>query len=483
MDFQSLYAEHLVRENEIRLVHLEPSDQLDDRIIASMSVVSLDSKERYHAISYAWGSPICDDYIVCEGVRLPVTKNLHDGLTRIREKMAVRREDRIPPRWFLPTIWADAICINQSDREEKALQVQRMTTVCWKAASVIVWLGEATDDEAEDVYVSLLDHRSEADAEVHLTALVRRPWFSRRWAIQEVALNLHRHVLLGAIRFWFNLLPRKSRLMGDLTHVPFLNAFHMSDFLGIYASYFTTARDKILPPLLDNLVWFRPAACSDALDRVYALSGISREAYGSLCWPVWPKDCPRGISLDIDYIISPDQLFRTVAQHYCNQAFTGMRQIARQSALDLFIKMLIVATITAYSSESKVPSWFPDWSLSPQHRSPQHKECAEQYCSGKLTWACISKYEVAQAPNIWPPDHLNNEMQLKGWILRPRVDVSDIYVAESSTWTVEPAAEGSISGELSSVLPLRMFLERLLYLWFSGMQYLDMSLGLADSAQ
>lgn len=135
---QSLYAKYALGENQIRLIHLEPSEHLKDRIVASMSVISLDSKEKYHSISYAWGSPVCNDYIRCDGIRLPVTRNLHAGLKRIRERMAVRKEERIPPKWFLPVVWADAVCINQFDDEEKANQVQRMSTIYLKAVSLII---------------------------------------------------------------------------------------------------------------------------------------------------------------------------------------------------------------------------------------------------------------------------------------------------------------------------------------------------------
>ncbi|KAH9209984.1 heterokaryon incompatibility protein-domain-containing protein [Leptodontidium sp. 2 PMI_412] len=38
-------------------------------------------------------------------------------------------------------VWADAICINQQDIEERNLQVQAMASIYQKAAEVAIWLG------------------------------------------------------------------------------------------------------------------------------------------------------------------------------------------------------------------------------------------------------------------------------------------------------------------------------------------------------
>jgi len=42
-------------------------------------------------------------------------------------------------------LWVDAICINQSDDTEKAVQVAEMHHIYQKATSVYVWLGPASD--------------------------------------------------------------------------------------------------------------------------------------------------------------------------------------------------------------------------------------------------------------------------------------------------------------------------------------------------
>lgn len=43
-------------------------------------------------------------------------------------------------------LWIDAICINQRSIAERSVQVMHMGEVYTKAASVIAWLGEESND-------------------------------------------------------------------------------------------------------------------------------------------------------------------------------------------------------------------------------------------------------------------------------------------------------------------------------------------------
>lgn len=45
-------------------------------------------------------------------------------------------------------IWADALCINQDDEEEKGKQVQSMRLIYQSATEVSVWLGPEDDSSA-----------------------------------------------------------------------------------------------------------------------------------------------------------------------------------------------------------------------------------------------------------------------------------------------------------------------------------------------
>ncbi|KAK4251198.1 hypothetical protein C7999DRAFT_37810 [Corynascus novoguineensis] len=79
----------------------------------------------YEALSYVWGSEEKPHSISTDKGDLLVTINLYMALKRLRDHSL----DRI--------IWVDAICINQSDTEERNSQVQSMAKIFAKASRVV----------------------------------------------------------------------------------------------------------------------------------------------------------------------------------------------------------------------------------------------------------------------------------------------------------------------------------------------------------
>lgn len=69
--------------------------------------------------------------------------SLFEGLRRIRGTDNVE------------VAWADAICINQIDNEEKSFQVNQMGDIYDRAAEVVIWLGDDTDGVAEVAFNGL----------------------------------------------------------------------------------------------------------------------------------------------------------------------------------------------------------------------------------------------------------------------------------------------------------------------------------------
>ncbi|KAM0798395.1 heterokaryon incompatibility protein-domain-containing protein, partial [Usnea florida] len=126
--------ERLTGPADFRLLRLEPG-QGAEPLVCSLLLSSLDdSSYNWTALSYTWGNPRdCRD-IICDGSRLPITKNLHSALQRLR----------LADKPLL--LWADAVCINQRDNEEKEAQVQLMRRIYKMAYLVVADLGEAGDD-------------------------------------------------------------------------------------------------------------------------------------------------------------------------------------------------------------------------------------------------------------------------------------------------------------------------------------------------
>ncbi|ORX98819.1 heterokaryon incompatibility, partial [Clohesyomyces aquaticus] len=51
------------------------------------------------------------------------------------------------PSPISPLVWADQVCINQDDEEEKSHQVQLVGVIYSKASTVVSWLGADNDGE------------------------------------------------------------------------------------------------------------------------------------------------------------------------------------------------------------------------------------------------------------------------------------------------------------------------------------------------
>jgi hypothetical protein len=74
-------------------------------------------------------------------------------------------------------MWADAICINQEDDDEKSFQVAMMGQVYAAAAHTIIFLSTPVDDLGEDAEPIDLEL-----AEI----IVHKSWFKRVWVFQEL---------------------------------------------------------------------------------------------------------------------------------------------------------------------------------------------------------------------------------------------------------------------------------------------------------
>lgn len=120
--------------SEIRVLTLLPSSKPIDPIYCSLSHVFLDDNPRFEALSYVWGSPIPRRDIIVDGARFIVTPNLYEALKALRHHKKPR------------AVWADAICINQEDDDDKVYQVPLMGRVYTEATRTVIWFGASNEN-------------------------------------------------------------------------------------------------------------------------------------------------------------------------------------------------------------------------------------------------------------------------------------------------------------------------------------------------
>ncbi|KAF2461815.1 heterokaryon incompatibility, partial [Lineolata rhizophorae] len=154
----------------------------------------------YTALSYAWGDPNSTKKIIMNGVEVSVGANLEAALRTLRKR---------PEFVNGLKLWANALCINQTDLDEKENAVSRMLSVYQIASSVTIWLGPGNTESAttvstiQDFLAGRSDDWESASTEEYRTELFRlyfatqilpaiidlmdRAYWKRLWVMQEIS--------------------------------------------------------------------------------------------------------------------------------------------------------------------------------------------------------------------------------------------------------------------------------------------------------
>ena len=157
----------------------------------------------YEALSYTWGDKkdMKRIHIFTEGLSharqytLKVTENLWLALRAFRRPKERRR------------LWVDALCIDQTSIPERNYQVSIMSTIYQESTEVCVWLGEATPQYVQaigfikqiniETFDNLARDGKNSPEWIALHSLMKRPWFNRRWIVQEIALAARAKLYCG----------------------------------------------------------------------------------------------------------------------------------------------------------------------------------------------------------------------------------------------------------------------------------------------
>lgn len=331
----SLYQRLPTDQSSIRLLSLLPPTSVDDLRLKLKSAVLSEASGNYSAISYTWGPETKTKLAWINGTAVPLRENIWNCLHHLAQSQENVQSYHL---------WADAICINQDDQQEKESQVRLMGQIFSCADSVLVWLGEASRDHSLgcaikkhfDWCMHHLRHSEiyEAASQFSVEGLIytengnlipnmlnialtvsgmvkqnpgsshplreniswifQSEYWNRLWIVQELLLARHAWIILG---------PHLLNFRSDLQILKDLSARELGieipqprDMLmfSLSSRQAMTNKDR----LSDALRTYQDQRCSDPRDRVYGLLGVVEEE------GVW----------NIDYSSSREELcLRTIA--------------------------------------------------------------------------------------------------------------------------------------------------------------------------
>lgn len=311
----------------IRLLKIKPAiflaDVLDcELIVAPIDPNHSDSAPPFDALSYAWSldeRPYQQQHwaprtgpkeILVNGKRLLAQESLASAMHRYRRLgCSYLRRGKGPWKGKAEYLWADAICIDQSNIPEKTSQVAMMDEIYRRARRVFIDLGVVRDDwisalclmETIRSITNLMPHPRRPALLNEKTILevlelppvdhmawkalghtLEMPWFRRTWVVQEIVLpNREPVAMFGrycfGLHMFFNALDfiRSQGYHNALTaHAParntgLLNAAKMGGIRKHYqrGSLFSVA-------LLENI---RDFAASDPRDKVFGVLSLMPE--------------------------------------------------------------------------------------------------------------------------------------------------------------------------------------------------------------
>jgi hypothetical protein len=276
----------------IRLLDLLPGVGAEP-LIGRLRVQRVTVFTRYEALSYTWGVCTPAQTIIVNGHAHDTTPNLHSALLQLRHRNKRRK------------LWIDAICIDQSDLEERSEQVMKMGDIYRNAEQVLIWLGDETRDTdvAFRHMYQLLDlipqwpdlwkpYREDEIGTALMTGLCEikcYSWWERIWVVQEVAtasgdpmimcgnasiswsklMYLLRHAKLP------NLEREEMRILESIRH----DVRCPPRLRGTGEAFFYNSETMAVSDVLDWISRTMNFQSTDPRDKVYGLLGLARDPY------------------------------------------------------------------------------------------------------------------------------------------------------------------------------------------------------------
>lgn len=236
----------------------------------------------YRCLSYMWGDQTERCSILLNGKAATVGRSLLGFL-----QMA---EQRLPD----VTIWIDAVCISQTDDEEKSTQVQRMGDIFANATEVLSWLGNDPGLTAllewaakpRNVMQRALYHIPVQKVPRHLRAsvldLASHRYWDRAWVQQEIILARSIRLLCGHVEIEPIALKRLKVSMLVFRWYPRTRRQVNREQFALAKVEERLTRQRRSTPKMESFLMHNSSAiqCFDSRDRIYALLALTRHGKG-----------------------------------------------------------------------------------------------------------------------------------------------------------------------------------------------------------
>ncbi|OCK99287.1 uncharacterized protein K441DRAFT_652727 [Cenococcum geophilum 1.58] len=351
--------------NHIRLIYLSSGDP-HEPLYCTIQHANLKDAPQYHALSYVWGDSRKPKRLQIGGNHyLDITLSLFHALRDVRATRAER---------MCYAVWADGVCINQADLDERAQQVSMMSSIYRQSTHIITYIGPEADNSKLGLDFAhelcswehrrrdsiTLDPRLQMSpkwTELGLPApenpkwealqsVLKRPWPGRAWIVQESLLGIDPPIMVcgRSSVHWMVLcqtvaLARMGRLPAALSPRggEDLAARCLVNLGGLRQGIWSEKRELAIP-LLTLLEICHDHQCSDPRDKIFSLLGVAsdRDALG----------------IEVNYRTTISDLYTE----------TATRIVEQYQSLDI---------LSAIGSEKNfdLPSWVPDWTKKPRAES------------------------------------------------------------------------------------------------------------------
>lgn len=381
-----------------RLVTLYPAYNISAPLLGDIHISSVSRTdpealvwEEYETLSYAWGDNTSTAIIEFpDKSYLPIGGNLESFLRHRRQ-----REQCV-------VLWVDAICINQQDDVEKSLQVQAMGLIYSLSARLSIWLGAPSADSTLAMNALLeISHdnpfsklRVPLEESAAIESLLRRPWWSRAWVIQEVALGglgpKHSQITLrcgSECIKWVQLILACSRMHANAlrmrqSYPTVENVLNLDTLPSRWSDEVLGTSESYACRLLKQLSEHRNCLASDPRDKIYALLGLWMDAMEALLVDTLRKQG----QTDTSYRAVPTVDYRRCVEDVYVDFATWI--IYETQSLDLL--NYCQANLLNAPVAGTPPTWVPDWSqVVVQARLP----CAKEIERGPIPWWTLPVHE------------------------------------------------------------------------------------------